>query len=354
MKKSEYTIVMKQRNKEKRKFLCAGIAVAIAFSCVGGVGCKKKTGEGITVYMPSGAPAVAMTKLLKEDTANDGVSYYVVDPQTIKTYVNFADGDKNADLCVLPANVASMLLGSGEKYTMLGTVTNGNLYLVSSSETEITDVALLTGKTVGIMSKQITAVPALTFKATLQKAGVAWQQFSNDNQTPHADKVNIKPIGDVWGCDYYLLAEPTASTNISGSVGTENELRLVGDLQELYAAATNSGTYGYPQAVLVAKNSLLSEKPEFVQAFAKKVAESAEWVKTADGETIAAAVRGHFKDKTYTDHTMTAAVLKADVVGRCGIRFSYAVDCKADMDEYLAAVNVATPADAFYWTYRGE
>ena len=71
--------------------------------------------------MPDGAPALAMAQLMVSES--DTESYHVVDSSTIQTYVT--GENPKADLCILPLNLASKLLGTGETYQMLGTVTHG-------------------------------------------------------------------------------------------------------------------------------------------------------------------------------------------------------------------------------------
>ncbi len=128
-----------------------------------------------SVYMPDGAPALSMAKLMSEK--KDGVAFNVVDASTISTFVT--GENPKADLCVLPLNAASKLLGTGETYTMLGTVTHGNLYLLSHDETETfesgTDLGRLAGKTIGTI--QINNVPGLTLKLLLGKNGVEYFQY---------------------------------------------------------------------------------------------------------------------------------------------------------------------------------
>ena len=63
------------------------------------------------------------------------------------------------------------------------------------------------------------------------------------------DPTNVTPAG---GCDYYLCPEPAASTKIKGTASAQKHFRMAGDLQALYG-----GEEGYPQAVLVAKKSIL-------------------------------------------------------------------------------------------------
>ena len=175
------------------------ISLAIGLSMVAGVsfvGCKKDDipAEEITVYMPDGAPALALAGLMHEDKADDGVTYRVVDAAQIAATTTNKDKEQNADLCVMPINAAANLHGTSGAYTMLGGVTHGNLYMITKSGGENDDFAYtaenlssLIGKTVGVL--QINNVPGLTFKAVLNKHGIAWQELTNTGSAA-ADKVN--------------------------------------------------------------------------------------------------------------------------------------------------------------------
>lgn len=134
-----------------------------------------------TVYMPDGAPALAMAKLMHEDSADDGFHYKVVAPATIASRVTNKDESANADFCVLPVTAASKLLGSGERYQMLGVVTHGNLYLIAKNGTPLTaeNITHLQGKTVGVL--QINEVPGLTLKTVLNKYGLNYKEMTNIN-----------------------------------------------------------------------------------------------------------------------------------------------------------------------------
>ncbi|MDE6613193.1 MAG: hypothetical protein K2K28_01395 [Clostridia bacterium] len=132
----------------------------------------------VKVYVPDGAPALGLAKLMAEEV-NFGESveteYNVVDATLIQTFVTGAN--PQADICVLPVNLAVKLLGSGEKYKMLGTLTHGNLYLLSKSGEKITyeNLSSLKGKTVGVVN--LAAVPGLTFKLILKNHGVEYTEL---------------------------------------------------------------------------------------------------------------------------------------------------------------------------------
>ncbi len=130
----------------------------------------------VTVCMPDGAPALALAKMMREDTADDGVTYKVYDPSVIASVLTYQDQTKNADLCVLPVTAASKLVGNGERYKMVGVVTHGNLYLISKDGKTLTaeNMSDLKGKSIGVL--KINEVPGLTLKALLNKYGVPFEE----------------------------------------------------------------------------------------------------------------------------------------------------------------------------------
>ena len=153
-------------------FLCAALCGFGIFF----VGCKQAPEGEITVYMPDGAPALAMAGLMHEDTEDDGVSYYVTNAGQIASKVQNNDAEKNADLCVLPLTAATKVLGSGEKYQMVGAVTHGNLFLISKEGEVLTaeNMESLKGKTIGVL--KINEVPGLTLKAVLNKYNIPFEE----------------------------------------------------------------------------------------------------------------------------------------------------------------------------------
>ena len=330
--------------KRKISIVLASLLFAVGFAACG----DGKEEKEVVVYMPDGAPALALAGLMAEDTAEDGVTYNVVPATAIASKVTYKEEEKNADLCVMPITAASKLLGNGEKYQMLGAVTHGNLYLINKFGEEVSsDMSSLIGETVGVL--QINEVPGLTFKATLNKYGIPWQELTSDG-IKAVDKVNLVAISGpeavgAIDADFYMIAEPAASAQANKGYS------IVGNLQTLYG-----GENGYPQAVLVAKKSLVEEKPQWVKEFVSKVEGSAEWLSTASGEEIVAAVSAHMEDEG-TATSLKAPLLSSAVLGRCGIYFTYAADCMVEVEGFLngmMAINskaAAIPSQEFYWEY---
>ncbi len=126
----------------------------------------------VSVYAPDGAPALGLANLLAGEKSfeNVTVDYNIVEPSLIQTYVT--GENSKADICVLPVNIAVKLLGNGAKYKLVGTLTHGNLFLLSKGGDKITpdNIAGLKGKKVGVVN--LAAVPGLTFKVILKDSGL--------------------------------------------------------------------------------------------------------------------------------------------------------------------------------------
>ena len=119
--------------KNLKRFLCVVLGLMLCLVAVSFGACdnEPKASDAVDadVYAPDGAPALALAQLMKEEMQFSGsVRYHVVAATTIQTYVT--GEDPQAELCVIPVNAAAQLLGSGEKYVMLGTVTHGNIYIL--------------------------------------------------------------------------------------------------------------------------------------------------------------------------------------------------------------------------------
>lgn len=323
--------------------LCAVLCVvsAIAFTACG----KKESGE-LTVFMPDGAPALSMARLMHEQPDfGRKVNYRVVDASEINSCVTYADEPKNADLCVLPVNAASKFLGSGERYKMLGTVTHGNLFIAAASEKEELTrenfAESIQSAKVGVVN--LPAFPGAVFKLLLEKYSAT---ATLENVAPTA----VSGVQSEY--DYFVIPEPAASTRAGNA---KLNLKIVGDLQTLY------GDNGYPQAVLVAKNSLIESDPEFISAFKEKMGAAATWLLSEEvsAETIISAISANYADPENTKPAFTAQQLTKTVIENCAVSF---VDCRHDycvegvtafLNELKAAGDAAaTPvADGFF--YRG-
>lgn len=284
----------------------------------------------IDVYMPDGAPALSMARLMHEDDI-DGVEYHVVDPSLITTTVT--GGSPLADVCILPLNNATKLLGTAEVYGLLGTVTHGNLYILSKEDITLTrdNISILLGERVGVL--KLNAVPGLTFKTILKDLSIPYREVTSadslDVGAVNLQNIDATQVGMLEDVNYYLLAEPAVSIKCKTPMG----MHVVGSLQDLY------GEGGYPQAVIVAKLSLLNDEStrRTIRLILDSINPDVSWVK----QNIALAsdaIRAHLP-LDYTP-SVKANFVDAHTIDRCSIRY---VDADVDvLNAFLTKLNAVS------------
>ena len=329
-------------------------AIFLGAAALGLAACKQDadTDKTYSVYAPDGAPALALVNAIVGKA--EKFEYHVVDSSTIQTYVTGEEPE--ADFCILPVNAASKILGTGTVYQMLGTVTNGNLFFLSAEDNEdLTqdNLSTLVGKSVGVV--QLPNVPGLTLQVVLSKYKIDYQIVENNGEQAQDkvnliafDPANVTPAG---GCDYYLCPEPAASTKIKGTASAQKPFRMAGDLQALYG-----GEEGYPQAVLVAKKSVLEgdkTDKDVVKTMLSYMENSNAYLKTVTPETVLSALDGVRTEGLSA--SFNANNLTSEVIANCSVRFTAASACKERVNaflEELIAVNESAAkavSDAFFY-----
>ncbi len=317
-----------------------GLACTLTLCATACVGCGKEK-DALRVYMPDGAPALALGLPMYENNDRDGVEYHVVSAQVIQTYVT--GNQPEADVCVLPVNLAAKLLGSGEAYQMAGVVTHGNMYFLAEENTVYTEENLsgLVGKTLGVV--QLNNVPGLTLKIALNEHGVPFNDMSSGGEA-RSDAVNLKPVNPngLIGADVYLVPSPEADKHVENTA-----MEFVGDLQAIYGN-------GYPQAVIVAKKSVIESRGEWVESLLSKIDENTEWLKTAPKNTVTNAVAGCLADGLTPK--FTAESLTDGAIARSGVWFQYMnAQTVLEVEGFLQkmveidSTKAAVPNRDFYW-----
>ena len=310
------------------------------------VGCRPKNEqETIDIYMPDGAPALALGLPMYEDKADDGVEYNVVSSTTIQSFVT--GESPKAEVCVLPVNLAAKLLGNGSQYKMAGVVTHGNMYLISKDGGAYSqeNAEALLGKTVGVV--QLNNVPGLTLKAALGGLDLPYVDLSDGGEKSDS-AVNLLPVDvqTLAGADLYLVPSPAADKRVEKA-----GFSFVGSLQVLYG-----GESGYPQAAIVVKNSILEENQAWFHSFMQSVAGSADWLKTTEKAVIAETI-GAYVTKGLTP-TFTAETLTDSVIEHSGVRLQLMDEMGvSEVAAFLGRLveidssKAAVPAKGFYYSY---
>lgn len=345
-----------------KKFLTALLCAVSAFTATFGFSaCVNTTNTNkLSLYLPDGAPALSVARLMDDEAILDqAIEYSVVSASTIQAFVT--GENPTADFCILPVNLASKLLGSGDSYKMLGAVTNGNLFILNKKSPDNTgyqspdisteNISTLIGSRVGVIN--LANVPGLTFKAILNDNSLAYQELTegveydeNKVNLIAIDATQVLPTND--NCDYFIVPEPAATTKVNA---TQQKLNIAGSLQELYG---QDG--GYPQAVLVAKNSVISSHNKTVTQLIASFQQNKAWLTAEDTsfEAILNAITSHYLMQDTTP-TFNANNLNGQVINNCGINFVSSANCKGQVISYIQKLNAITnnawgnPAQNFFY-----
>ena len=335
----------------KRKVAAIACAAAAVF-VLGVSACAEDTGSGefsYTVAMPDGAPALAAARLMVEDMQfGVEVNYTVVNSNAITQQVSGGV----ADICILPVNAAVQVAGSGETYSLLGTVTHGNLYMLSAKHPDeqitVSNLKSLVGKTVGCI--QLSSFVGNVFKIILEDNDIPYTvvESVSDAKSDSVNLINIAEpstgITPAAEFDYMIGAEPLVTAKTTAAPA----LKIVGDIQALY------GENGFPQAVMLAKNSVIEQNSEFIADFISAVEENAEWIASDDADmtAIVNAINANYGGAT---SSLNANNLNSTVISRCAIEFVSATECRQEITDFIDKLEAVTSttltiADKFFYS----
>lgn len=286
--------------------------------------CGKKIEGDYTFVAPDGAPALAIAKFIcdNEDFGTDATFDYKV---VSATGINAAVTVDKADLVIIPLNAATKLYNADAKnpYQLISVVTHGNFYLMS--KTTLASANDLIGKVVFVPNPG--KVPDWTFKSALTSLNldfvvsdtavsgkVAIKYYNTPQEFKALLSMNASAIG--------LVSEP----EVSVLKGTGVSVQL--DLQEMYDAQKRS----YPQAVLLAKKSLVDKYPELVEKIGDAFPSNVNWVKENPALAVNA-VKGKFEASTLNPEAITSAT-----VDGCKIYWQSALSAKTEVQNYISKI----------------
>lgn len=200
------------------------------------------------------------------------------------------------------------------------------------------------GKENIIMKKGFVKVVALAVAAVaaLALASCAPKPAEGKVTLVSAEPSAVKALIDSGAIDYAVNAEPAVS------VLTANPATGINRLFDIQSAWSG----GFPQAVLLVKNSLAADG-EFVERLLAALTESAEWLPDHAAEAVTAisecAAEGY-------ETTLSAAALSQSAIAGCNIRVQTAADAKSEVETYLNRIKavesdaVGNVADEFFFT----
>lgn len=256
-----------------KKLLSLGIlalSITALAACRNDVSNTTKDSKGtMKIVAPSGAPALSQVKLAYDTSTNDNytIGGYKIEFQT----VNGADGVKAAltskthDVVVAPINLGATIYKSNQTYRFAANVTNGNLFLAST--TEIHSIDELKGKNLVLFGENTINQVVVEKVFTDNGIDTAGIKYLSSTQLTQAALV-----ADAEQNTVYLVAEPVlsaAKTKLQQS--GKNVYTL--DIQEEFKKV--SSNMDFLQAGVFVKDGI---DKTFVDAYLKTLKESIHFV----------------------------------------------------------------------------
>lgn len=299
-----------------KKFLAIIVSIILLVSVCALCACQNT--EEITLYVPDGAPALSVADIIN-DKAIANVSVQTVITTGEDVVAKCASGE--ADMAVLPTNAAVKICHDRNDYKFFSVNVYGVLYVVGTEQ--IDSVADLQGET--LCSIGLGNTPEYVFKTICDEYGVSYNGDNAINIQYEADASAIIPQILQGKAKFALIGEPAVTQLMNKAQEQGKTVRNLFDLQQLWQEATDSDEKGYPQASMIVKRDLLTDK--FANKLYEKLTQNAGFL--ADNvETLSEIM--HSAGSTLT------VQYNMELLTRCNLTVVSAKAAKEDLTTYLA------------------
>ena len=320
------------------KKLTAILLIFAIFSTLFVLCACNRTEEQLTLYVPDGAPALAVAKLLQDPTvAGKQVKVEITTGKNVQAKIMSGE----ADLAICPTNMAAALYNKGADYKLACANVFGVLYMVSH-DASVTQLSQLKGKVIHSIGKNNT--PQFVLQTVLSANGIAYEEGDTAKQGVvvvkyYESAAQILPLYKSNLIDIAIIGEPAVSLQGCNQIF---------DLQQLWQDATELDE-NYPQAGLFVKTQLLQDDTRFVNKLVKALEDNTDFLQqnaSQVSQLLADNGSVDLKDKAFTPQ----------ILARCNIRCIKAINCKEGLVAYFNAVKAVSPDfvlpdDNFYYNF---
>jgi NitT/TauT family transport system substrate-binding protein len=294
--------------------------------------------EPLTVHImaPSGTPAMAMSGFAASE--NELLPGYTHEIEVVKAADLVASKmiKGEADIAVIPSNLASILYNKGVDVKVAGVVVWGNLYVVSADpEATWSDMK---GQEVYMLGRGLT--PDIVLRHLMEKNGLNPEEDLSLNYVGASSE--LAPAFITGKSQFSIMPEPMLSVVKTKKPDTTVMIDMQQEWSELYGVEN-----GYPQVTLVVSGKFAQENPAYLDVFLDEFARSVTWM----GENPTEA--GEMGVTLMPD--MAAPILAKSLPG-CNMVFTPTSDVRNDLINYYNVlldfdpntIGGALPGDDFY------
>lgn len=251
----------------KRKIL---LYITVAMIAILAIGCQKDSvkieSKDVKFYYQDGTPALTVAKLTKENPQIDENINILYEMQKSPDLLVAEILKEEADIAIVPSNLAAQAFNKELSYKILGTSTWGSMYLTSSED--IKSFEDLKGKEIYTFGKGLT--PDLVLRYVLTKNNIDPEKDVTITYLNSASEMG--PAFLSGKTNLALLPEPLLSVVMT----KKDDAKIIFDLNDEWSKASGAKN-GFPQSSLVIKTSLIEENKEFVEKFIENYEVSRIW-----------------------------------------------------------------------------
>lgn len=221
--------------------------------------------ETIKFIIPDGLPALSVVKLMENNKTIKGIDIdYKIEKSSDSLVMNMLK--KEGDIAIVPSNFTAQLYNKGLEYKILGTVGWGSFYIVSRED--IVSLKDLENKKIYTFGKGLT--PDIVLQTLLKENGVDTSKLEINYLNGGNELVGMFIAKKA---NIIVIPEPMLSKVLS----KVKDAKINFNLNEIWKANFGS-IQGFPQSTLVVKNSILIEKPEFIETLTQEMLKSSNFI----------------------------------------------------------------------------
>jgi NitT/TauT family transport system substrate-binding protein len=296
--------------KKKIVLLLIGL---LLFTLASACSAEKKPDQ-LSVSAPAGATAISIAKPMKDTAETDGIPvHYEVVPTTDLIVARLTA--KEADIAIVPVNLAAQLYQKKLPYKLTSVVTWGNLFIASQEQLEGWDA--LRGKDIYMMGKGL--VPDIVFRTLLKENGL--DPDKDVNLVYLSGATELAPNFLAGKAAVSMLPEPVLTTVKMKKPETHVMLDLQQEWNKVYETEM-----GYPQAGIFVKDELIQNAPELVGNYLKVIEDGMVWLNENPAEA------GLYAQEL--ELGLPAAVVEKSMPGN-NIRYQPAAQVQKELQEFF-------------------
>ena len=280
----------------------------------------------INIGVMSGPTGMGMAKLMSDEgTESPKYSFSVYSDPSVGTTDLLA---KDLDMLCLPTNAAANLSKKAD-VSVLAINCLGSLYLITDSETTVTSVSDLEGKTIYTSVPTSTTKPIIDF--ILAQNGVS---ATVEVVSDHDSLVAMIGKGEA---SVAILPEPKVTAALSASTGYSIDLNLSAEWDKVSDTPLTMGC-------IVVRNEFLNANKDAVDSFLADYKASIEYIGNTENKDSAAQM---IVDASVLPKLGLAKGALTNLYG--SIVYLDGAEMKSALIGFYEAINLALPSENFYY-----